>query len=86
MKKRNLTFRFHDPNPPGAAAEHILKVFLEVNAPKVEQAIRAAMAAGDPEQPAEQEAVERDEAAQISNKAGEEEETASHGREMTMAM
>ena len=50
MKKQNLTFRFHDPNPPGAAAEHILKVFLEVNAPKVEQAIRAAMATGEQEQ------------------------------------
>lgn len=86
MKKQNLTFRFHDPNPPGAAAENILKVFLEVNAPKVEQAIRAAMAAGEQERAAEQEVMEQDEAAQISGKTGEEEGTASHGWEMTMAM
>lgn len=82
MKKQNLTFRFHDPNPPGAAAEHILKVFLEVNAPKVEQAIRAAMATGEQEQAV----MEQDKAAHISGKAGEEEETASHSWEMTMAM
>lgn len=86
MKKQNLTFRFHDPNPPGAAAEHILKVFLEVNAPKVEQAIRAAMAAGEQEQAAEQEVMEQDEAVYISGKASEEKEAASHSWEMTMAM
>lgn len=85
MKNQNLTFRFHDPNPPGAAAEHILKVFMEVNAPKVEQAIRAAMAAGEP-----------DEAAYVSGKTEaveeggeavrEEEGSFSQSWEMTMAV
>lgn len=41
MKQRKLNYRFHDPNP-AAAADYILKVFMEVNAGKVEQAIREA--------------------------------------------
>ena len=44
MRKQKLTYRFHDPNPPGVAAEHILKVLIEANTPKAEKAIREAMA------------------------------------------
>ncbi len=55
MKNQKLTYRFHDPNPPGVAAEYLLKVLMEVNAPKVEQAIRESMAAGEPEEKVEQE-------------------------------
>ena len=35
-KKKQLNYRFHNPNPPEVAAEYILKVFIEVNKPKVE--------------------------------------------------
>jgi len=45
MRNQKLTYRFHDPNPPGVAADYILKVLIEANAPKAEQAIREAMAA-----------------------------------------
>lgn len=42
MKARKLNYRFHDPNPAAASAEHILKVFIEADAGKVEAAIREA--------------------------------------------
>lgn len=43
MKRNNkLNYRFHDPNPPEVAAEYILKVFIDVNKPKVERAVREA--------------------------------------------
>lgn len=35
-----LNFRFHDPNAPGAAADAILEVFLDVNRPRVDAALR----------------------------------------------
>ena len=35
-----LNFRFHDPNAPGVAADAILEVFLDVNRPKVDAALR----------------------------------------------
>lgn len=41
-KSKKLNYRFHDPNPPEVAAEYILKVFIEVNKPKVERAVREA--------------------------------------------
>ncbi len=41
-KKKQLNYRFHNPNPPEVAAEYILKVFIEVNKPKVERAVREA--------------------------------------------
>lgn len=44
MKKQKLNYRFHNPNPADVAADYILKVFMEVNEKKVEQAIK--MAAG----------------------------------------
>ncbi len=37
-----LDYRFHNPNPPEVASEYILKVFIEVNKPKVERAVREA--------------------------------------------
>ncbi len=39
---KKLNYRFHNPNPPEVAAEYILKVFIEVNKPKVERAVREA--------------------------------------------
>lgn len=42
MKKRKLNYRFHDPNPADVTADYILKVFMEVNEKKVEQAIKMA--------------------------------------------
>ena len=42
MKKQKLNYRFHNPNDPAVTAEYILKVFIEVNQKKVEEAIRKA--------------------------------------------
>lgn len=42
MKKQKLTYRFHDPNPEGAAANYILKLFMDVNEEKAEQAVQQA--------------------------------------------
>ena len=42
MKKKKLTYRFHDPNDPAVAAEYILKVFIEANKKKVEEVLRKA--------------------------------------------
>ena len=41
MKKQKLNYRFHNPNPADVTADYILKVFIEINEKKVEQAIRA---------------------------------------------
>ena len=43
MAKMKLNFRFHDPNPPGVAAEYIAKVFVEVNRKKLDRLIREEM-------------------------------------------
>ena len=40
--KKKLNYRFHNPNPADVAAEYILKVFMQVNIPKVEKAVRDA--------------------------------------------
>ena len=40
MKKRKLNYRFHNPNTAEATTAYLLKVLLEVNAAKVERAIR----------------------------------------------
>ena len=48
MSHRKLTYRFHDPNPTGVAADYILQLLIEVNAGKAEAAIRSA--AGHPPQ------------------------------------
>lgn len=42
MKKQKLNYQFHNPNPADVTADYILKVFIEVNEKKVEQAIRTA--------------------------------------------
>lgn len=42
MKKQKLNYRFHNPNPAEVTADYILKVFIEVNEKKVEQALKAA--------------------------------------------
>lgn len=42
MKKRKLTYTFHNPNPLDVTVDYVLKILIEANAPKVEQAIRAA--------------------------------------------
>lgn len=42
MKKRKLNYRFHNPNPVEVTADYILKVFIEVNERKVEEAVKKA--------------------------------------------
>ena len=42
MKQRKLSYRFHDPNPAAVTADYILKIFIEANAGKVEEAIQKA--------------------------------------------
>ncbi len=39
MAKKRLNFRFHNPNTAEVTAEYILKMFIEANREKVEQAI-----------------------------------------------
>lgn len=41
IKKQKIKYRFHNPNPADVTADYILKIFIEVNEKKVEQAIRA---------------------------------------------
>ena len=40
--KKKRSFRFHDPNPTGVAAEYILKELVAANMPKAERAVREA--------------------------------------------
>lgn len=42
MKRQKLNYRFHNPNPADVTADYILKVFMEANEKKVEQAIQTA--------------------------------------------
>ncbi|MED9902574.1 MAG: hypothetical protein UFG06_00145 [Lachnospiraceae bacterium] len=42
MKKRKLNYRFHNPNTAEATADYLLKVLIEANTGKVEQAIQEA--------------------------------------------
>ena len=42
VKKQKLNYRFHNPNPADVTADYILKVFMEVNEKKVEEAIKMA--------------------------------------------
>lgn len=42
MKKQKLNYRFRNPNLADVTADYILKVFMEVNEKKVEQAIKMA--------------------------------------------
>ena len=42
MKKQKLNYRFHNPNTAEVTADSILKVFIEANMKKVEQAMQEA--------------------------------------------
>lgn len=42
MKQRKLNYRFHNPNTAAKTADYILKIMMEANEKKVEQAIQAA--------------------------------------------
>ena len=42
MKKKKLNYRFHNPNPDSLTVNYILKVFLETDRQKVENAVRQA--------------------------------------------
>lgn len=50
MKKQKLNFRFHDPNPPGVAADAILHLLVEANMGKLEKAIREVAEAAEQEE------------------------------------
>lgn len=43
MKERKLNYIFHNPNSDEEAAEHLLKIFIEANQNKVEQAVENAV-------------------------------------------
>lgn len=43
MARKKLNYRFHNPNSVEATADYILKVFIEVNERKVEEAVKKAM-------------------------------------------
>ena len=45
MKKPKLHYTFHNPNTPDATADFLVKLFIEVNQPKVEQMIHQAQEA-----------------------------------------
>lgn len=40
--KKKLNYRFHNPNPTDVTADYLLKVFMQVNIPKVEKAVQDA--------------------------------------------
>lgn len=40
LKKRKLNYRIHNPNPDDVTADFLLKLFVEVNAKKVERIVR----------------------------------------------
>ena len=40
MKKQKLNYRFHNPNTAEVTANYILKVFIEVNAKKVDRVMQ----------------------------------------------
>ena len=40
MKKQKLNYRFHNPNTAEVTADYILKVFIEMNAEKVDRVMQ----------------------------------------------
>ncbi len=42
MKQPKLKYHFHNPNPPDKSAEYILKILMQVNAVKAENAVNSA--------------------------------------------
>ena len=55
MSKKKLNYRFHNPNPDSQTANYILKIFLESNRPKVENAVQQAAQEVQAEEGTEQE-------------------------------
>ena len=45
MQKRKLNYRIYNPNSPENTADFLVKLFIEVNQPKVEQMIHQAQEA-----------------------------------------
>lgn len=50
MKKRKLNYRFHNPNTVDATADYILKIFIDADKEKVDQAIEKASLAMEQEE------------------------------------
>lgn len=42
MIQPKLKYHFHNPNPPDKSAEYILKILMQVNSVKAENAVRSA--------------------------------------------
>lgn len=40
LKRSKLTYTFHNPNTVGATADFLVKLFVEVNQPKLEKILR----------------------------------------------
>lgn len=57
MKKNKLNYRFHNPNPDSQTANYILKVFLEADRQKVENAVQQAAQKAPDEEEAEEESI-----------------------------
>ena len=57
MSKKKLNYRLHNPNPDSQTANYILKVFLESNRPKVENAVQQAAQEVQAEEGTEHEAI-----------------------------
>ena len=39
MKRTKLNYRFYNPNTPEMSAEHLIRIFIESGAKKIEQAM-----------------------------------------------
>lgn len=50
MKKRELTYRFHNPNPENVTVDYLLEILIEANAKKVQAAIQEAAALQETEE------------------------------------
>ncbi len=59
MKKREITYRFHNPNPENVAADYLLGILIEANEKKVQAAIREAAALQESEaEPSEEDTLD----------------------------
>lgn len=54
MKKRQLNFRFHNPNSEPATVDFLLEILMEANEKKVQEAIREAAASQGTEEDGEE--------------------------------
>lgn len=57
MNKKKLNYQFHNPNPDNQTANYILKIFMEANREKVEEAVQHAAQKVQTEEEAEDETV-----------------------------